>query len=44
MNEENAQVIYELLDRNKLTDENTERNKKIIKFQSDNNFQVSKTK
>lgn len=39
MNEENAQVIYDLLDRIKVTDENRERMEKIRKFLSESKFQ-----
>ena len=39
MNEENAQVIYDLLDRIKVTDENRDRMEKIRKFLSESKFQ-----
>ena len=39
MNEENIQVIYDLLDRIKVTDENRDRMEKIRKFLNENKFQ-----
>ena len=39
MNEENAQVIYDLLDRIKVTDENRDRMEKIRKFLSESKLQ-----
>ena len=39
MNEENAQVIYDLLDRIKVTDENRDKMEKIRKFLSESKFQ-----